>query len=404
MRMEVKVGLIVALGLLVGSMIYYFRAETTETGDIGLEETFQSDPEATARLAGDEQDRGFGHALPRDSGESRARRGTERNRPAVDEPRTTGNRPAVRDDDNDATTPPRRGPEPFANLPETPPARTVEPPPAAQPDDIAIPEIATDDPAPDESDDTTTVTPPPTRRSAAERLIPEVDPNAAAPGNASEPSTEPAADRPPAVRVPERQTRAVDNPSRDAASPATGPPRETNSTSGSDDAGPLRSFEIKRRHVIATGDMLIRIAENEYGDGQLWRAIVRANEDLDPKRMRVGQVVVLPTLSAARRLMAAEAPAASTNIDRSAPPRRATTARGAASASTETRTTRARIYTVARGDTLSSIARNVLSDISRWREIYELNRDQLPNPNTLRVGMELRLPPRNPVDRPDARG
>ncbi len=51
-----------------------------------------------------------------------------------------------------------------------------------------------------------------------------------------------------------------------------------------------------------------------------------------------------------------------------------------------------RVHVVTQGDTLSSLAQRYYSNRSRWREIYEANRDQMPNENALRVGMELRIP------------
>ena len=53
-------------------------------------------------------------------------------------------------------------------------------------------------------------------------------------------------------------------------------------------------------------------------------------------------------------------------------------------------------YTVRSGDTLGSIARAQLGDARRWTEIATLNRDILPNPNRLEVGMTLELPPAQP--------
>ena len=50
-------------------------------------------------------------------------------------------------------------------------------------------------------------------------------------------------------------------------------------------------------------------------------------------------------------------------------------------------------YSVRRGDTLSKIALHFLGDSNRYREIFEVNRDQLQNPNArLKVGMTLRIP------------
>ena len=46
---------------------------------------------------------------------------------------------------------------------------------------------------------------------------------------------------------------------------------------------------------------------------------------------------------------------------------------------------------VQNGDTLEKIARKVLNDGRKWRELYEWNRDQLPDPGRLRVGQVLKV-------------
>jgi len=52
-----------------------------------------------------------------------------------------------------------------------------------------------------------------------------------------------------------------------------------------------------------------------------------------------------------------------------------------------------RTYTVASGDTLSSISMKVFGTRNRWKEIYNLNRDLLPNSDsTLHIGQVLKLP------------
>lgn len=61
-------------------------------------------------------------------------------------------------------------------------------------------------------------------------------------------------------------------------------------------------------------------------------------------------------------------------------------------------------YTVQPGDSLSAIAERELGDGSRWREIYDLNRDVIGgDPGQIQIGMQLRLPgdgppPPPPVD------
>lgn len=49
-------------------------------------------------------------------------------------------------------------------------------------------------------------------------------------------------------------------------------------------------------------------------------------------------------------------------------------------------------YVVAAGDSLIKIAGKLYGDTDMWREIYQLNRDQIVNPNLIRAGMELKLP------------
>jgi len=49
-------------------------------------------------------------------------------------------------------------------------------------------------------------------------------------------------------------------------------------------------------------------------------------------------------------------------------------------------------HTVVRGDTLWGIARRFLGDGRRYREIFDLNRDQISNPNLIFPGQVLQLP------------
>jgi nucleoid-associated protein YgaU len=52
-----------------------------------------------------------------------------------------------------------------------------------------------------------------------------------------------------------------------------------------------------------------------------------------------------------------------------------------------------RTVTVAPGDSLSAIAQRELGNGSRWRELYELNKEVVgPNPNVIRAGQTLKLP------------
>jgi LysM repeat protein len=49
-------------------------------------------------------------------------------------------------------------------------------------------------------------------------------------------------------------------------------------------------------------------------------------------------------------------------------------------------------YTVESGDTLSGVASKVLGSSRKYEVLYEANRDILATPNSLRIGMKLRIP------------
>lgn len=51
-----------------------------------------------------------------------------------------------------------------------------------------------------------------------------------------------------------------------------------------------------------------------------------------------------------------------------------------------------RSYTVASGDTLSTISKRFYGTPSRWIDIYQANRDRLSSENALRVGQSIRIP------------
>ena len=52
----------------------------------------------------------------------------------------------------------------------------------------------------------------------------------------------------------------------------------------------------------------------------------------------------------------------------------------------------AKTYTVKAGDTLSKIAKEHLGDAAAYMKIFELNKDQLSDPDKIKPGQVLRLP------------
>jgi nucleoid-associated protein YgaU len=51
-----------------------------------------------------------------------------------------------------------------------------------------------------------------------------------------------------------------------------------------------------------------------------------------------------------------------------------------------------RIYTVKSGDSLSKIAKHEYGDASKWRRIYEANKDVVENPDLIYPGQTLTIP------------
>jgi polar amino acid transport system substrate-binding protein len=50
-------------------------------------------------------------------------------------------------------------------------------------------------------------------------------------------------------------------------------------------------------------------------------------------------------------------------------------------------------YVIKKGDTLSKIAKDKLGDFTKWREIYELNKDIITYPNNLSAGLKIKIKP-----------
>lgn len=59
-------------------------------------------------------------------------------------------------------------------------------------------------------------------------------------------------------------------------------------------------------------------------------------------------------------------------------------------------------YTVQSGDSLSAIAQRLFGDANRWHELFELNRDQIENPDLIYPGQVLKLPGAAPAAPPPA--
>lgn len=134
--------------------------------------------------------------------------------------------------------------------------------------------------------------------------------------------------------------------------------------------------------TVKDGDTLSGLASQHMGSAGKWRELLDANADVlsKPEELRVGMRLRVPSQQTEALIEQANL-ALSEQAPTPAP-------------QTETQTPRptAQMYTVVSGDNLYRIAQKTLGNGERYREIYEANRDQLRNPDDIRVGMVLKLP------------
>ncbi|MBN1514419.1 MAG: LysM peptidoglycan-binding domain-containing protein [Phycisphaerae bacterium] len=176
----------------------------------------------------------------------------------------------------------------------------------------------------------------------------------------------------------------AETPEPPAAPPAINGPKPT----GPDTRGPLPLVGRTprpaageqpgkvRTHRIGKGDTLAILAELFYGKQEYAEYLIRVNPGLDPRRLVVGQEIVVP-----------EVPGDLSAANLAAKPQPAATDKPAAAPAPGGRT-----YTVKSGDSFWRIADRELGDGNRWREVYELNKDQVSTPDRLKVGQVIQLP------------
>ncbi len=137
-------------------------------------------------------------------------------------------------------------------------------------------------------------------------------------------------------------------------------------------------------YTVRRGDTLVRIMRRHWktDDPALLRVLVAANPRIAARRDRIypGDVLTIPALEVARA-MATRKTQEGAEIAAAKRPQRGV------------RQVRVRWYTVRRRDSLVSIARRMLKDERRWREIAALN--GLRNANKLRAGARIKLPVRS---------
>ncbi len=146
----------------------------------------------------------------------------------------------------------------------------------------------------------------------------------------------------------------------------------TNTTSGQASTVALQPrAHSGKTYTIQPGDTFSSIAVTVYGAERHWMTIARANPKVDSRRLRVGQVIQLPSLSAMPPVTTKSA--------------KATTPSPTPAPGKDTHIVRA-------GETLWAIAKQHYGKGEHWHHLYKVNRDVIgAKPGNVRAGMKLRI-------------
>lgn len=144
-------------------------------------------------------------------------------------------------------------------------------------------------------------------------------------------------------------------------------------------------------YPVQPGDSYWTISRKVYGTARYFRVLAEYNSKAipDPAKMRPGMTVQTPIESVLRRMLLANSSASAGSAAAARPTGAPPVTPQQGVFFDEKNQPR---YRVGKSDTLTTIAADHLGRWARWRQIYEMNRDQLDNPNKLQIGMVLKLP------------
>lgn len=152
-------------------------------------------------------------------------------------------------------------------------------------------------------------------------------------------------------------------------------------------------------YIVLEGDNYDRIAQTIYKRSDLGGALAEYNRSSSGRRapLPVGKRVLLPPVGVLTASpVATREPSARAEPEvvarRTAGSTPATEQPATAIGTTSAPSVHGPFHTVERAETLFAIAQKKLGDGKRWREIYQLNSDRLPNEYEIPVGVTLRLP------------
>ena len=139
-------------------------------------------------------------------------------------------------------------------------------------------------------------------------------------------------------------------------------------------------------HTVAAGESFWSISKKHYKLGRYSSALAEYNQSRIPRpdKIKPGMKVIVPPVQTLEQKFIHLISGASTSATEAAAPVKAgffVDANGQP------------MYRIGKGDTLSDIAQNHLGRSSRWTQIVSINKESLPNPDEMKLGVVLRLPP-----------
>lgn len=134
-----------------------------------------------------------------------------------------------------------------------------------------------------------------------------------------------------------------------------------------------------RFYTWKSGDTFPALAQRYYGDVARLATLRRANEGRNDAQP--GDRVMIPVFDPDVPTHVAPAPSMPVAADSAAKP-----------AVVANEVSGSKIHVVKEGESLWLISKKELGAGSRWKEIYDANRDQLSSPEALKTGLKLRVP------------
>ena len=138
------------------------------------------------------------------------------------------------------------------------------------------------------------------------------------------------------------------------------------------DLATTRSPSETETYIVQHGDTYLTISDKFYGTSLLYTALAAHNQKLGfGWRLAEGATIEIPTAEYLQTLYGDAANRAERRLESQQSAIR---------------------YIVQEGDTIFRLATDKLQDSTRWREIYAINKDRIPDVRDLKPGMEILLP------------